>query len=200
MKTEFDQSPSIDSFLRSVEREAAVLPVDRKRELLSDLGEHIKVALAERPGQEQVILAELGDPRAIVGTALESVPAADRIPRTPATPGAVKALRILLWFSLALAVFVVVGLIVEPMDYPVYVMVLSLLPIALTAAHVFFLKPGREALRITLTVTSALWVVGLIVKNAAVSPWAVAGALIAGAIVVLVNLRSTRTWLAGAAE
>ncbi|TWV42540.1 hypothetical protein FRZ03_19900 [Streptomyces misionensis] len=194
MKSEFAQSTAIESFLRSVEREAAVLPADRRGELLADLAEHIHVALAERPGQEQAVLAELGDPRAIVGTALESEPAADRIPDPS---GAVKALRVLLWVSLVIAAIAVVGIAVGNYDLPVYVEVLTLLPVLATAVHVFFLRPGRAVLRVTLTVTTALWVAGVLVNLLNGAPGAVIGALVGVAILVLLHQRSTRAWLAG---
>ena len=198
MKSAFAQSPAIDSFLRAVEREATVLPVDRRGELLADLAEHIDVALAERPGQEQAILAELGDPRAIVGTALESVPAADRLPNPS---GAVKALRVLLWVSLVIAAIAVVGIATgsyESNDLPVFVQALTLLPILATAAHVFFLRPGRAVVRITLTVTTSVWILGVLVNLLRGAPGAVIGALVGVAILVLLHQRSTRAWLAGA--
>ncbi|QLJ05933.1 hypothetical protein HZZ00_36290 [Streptomyces sp. NEAU-sy36] len=195
MKSEFAQSTATESFLRSVEREAAVLPADRRGELLADLAEHIHVALAERPGQEQAVLAELGDPRAIVGTALESVPAADRLPNPS---GAVKALRVLLWVSLVIAAIAVVGIALGNYDLPVYVEVLTLLPVLATAVHVFFLRPGRPVLRVTLTVTTAVWILGVIVNLLRGAPGAVVGALVGVAILVLLHQRSTRAWLTGA--
>ncbi|OEJ23508.1 hypothetical protein AR457_02280 [Streptomyces agglomeratus] len=61
----------IREYLDAVEREAAVLPADRRQELLADLTEHIEVARAERPDAAiGEILAELGDPRTIAATAL----------------------------------------------------------------------------------------------------------------------------------
>ncbi|MGV9313557.1 HAAS signaling domain-containing protein [Streptomyces sp. NPDC003691] len=68
MKTAADP---VRDYLSAVEREASSLPADRRRELLADLGEHIEVTRAERPGVAvREILAELGDPRTIAATAL----------------------------------------------------------------------------------------------------------------------------------
>ncbi|GGX59872.1 HAAS signaling domain-containing protein [Streptomyces fructofermentans] len=68
MKTSADP---VRDYLAAVGREASALPADRRQELLADLAEHIEVARAERPGAAiGGILAELGDPRAIVATAL----------------------------------------------------------------------------------------------------------------------------------
>lgn len=71
MKTENAQSTVVRQYLAAVEREAAALPADRRQELVSDLAEHIEIALAERPGSSADILRELGDPRVIVATALQ---------------------------------------------------------------------------------------------------------------------------------
>lgn len=61
----------VQDYLRAVEREASALPAERRQELLGDLAEHIEVTRAERPGTAVVVvLAELGDPRAIAATAL----------------------------------------------------------------------------------------------------------------------------------
>ncbi|MFE2042636.1 hypothetical protein ACFXAZ_17250 [Streptomyces sp. NPDC059477] len=68
MKTSADP---VRDYLSTVEREAAALPADRRQELLADLAEHIEVTRAERPGAViGEVLAELGDPRTIVATAL----------------------------------------------------------------------------------------------------------------------------------
>lgn len=80
MKT--DTLPEARRYLAAVDRAAGALPRARRRELLEDLGEHIEMALEERPGEVEEILAELGDPQDIAATALreESSPAqsADR--------------------------------------------------------------------------------------------------------------------------
>ncbi|WP_069169969.1 HAAS signaling domain-containing protein [Streptomyces griseus] len=68
MKTSADP---VRDYLSAVEREGSALPADRRQELLADLAEHIEVTRAERPGAAiGEILAELGDPRTIVATAL----------------------------------------------------------------------------------------------------------------------------------
>ncbi|MFC9265094.1 hypothetical protein ACFT25_35395 [Streptomyces hydrogenans] len=68
MKTPADP---VRDYLSAVEREASALPADRRQELLADLAEHIEVTRAEHPdaGPGEV-LARLGDPRTIAGTAL----------------------------------------------------------------------------------------------------------------------------------
>ncbi|MGW7574796.1 HAAS signaling domain-containing protein [Streptomyces sp. NPDC054765] len=68
MKTSADP---VHDYLSAVGREASALPADRRQELLADLAEHIEVAHAERPDAAiGEVLAELGDPRTIVATAL----------------------------------------------------------------------------------------------------------------------------------
>ncbi|MEU2870604.1 hypothetical protein ABZ769_15580 [Streptomyces olivoreticuli] len=68
MKTSADL---VRDYLCAVEREASVLPADRRQELLADLAEHIEVTRAERPDAAiGEVLAELGDPRTIAATAL----------------------------------------------------------------------------------------------------------------------------------
>jgi uncharacterized membrane protein len=68
MKTSADL---VRDYLSAVEREASALPADRRQELIADLAEHIEVTHAERPDAATgVVLAELGDPRAIAATAL----------------------------------------------------------------------------------------------------------------------------------
>ncbi|MGW2842397.1 DUF1700 domain-containing protein [Streptomyces sp. NPDC001493] len=62
--------PEIRRYLAAVDRASSALPSDRRRELVADLSEHIDVALAERPGELDQILAELGDPRDIATTAV----------------------------------------------------------------------------------------------------------------------------------
>ncbi|WP_406095097.1 DUF1700 domain-containing protein [Streptomyces sp. NBC_01013] len=60
-------------YLAAVERETSTLPAAARQELIADLGEHIEVALAERPGSVREILREVGDPRAIAATALQEL-------------------------------------------------------------------------------------------------------------------------------
>ncbi|MFD8690230.1 DUF1700 domain-containing protein [Streptomyces sp. NPDC059651] len=60
-------------YLAAVEREASGLPAAARQELVADLGEHIEVALAERPGSVHEILREVGDPRTIAATALQEL-------------------------------------------------------------------------------------------------------------------------------
>ncbi|MFI9835199.1 DUF1700 domain-containing protein [Streptomyces sp. NPDC051913] len=62
--------PEIRRYLAAVDRAACALPAGRRRELLADLSEHVEVALAERPGELDEILAELGDPQDIAATAV----------------------------------------------------------------------------------------------------------------------------------
>ncbi|MER5603444.1 hypothetical protein [Streptomyces sp. NPDC002265] len=62
--------PEIRRYLAAVDRAASALPAGRRKELLADLSEHIDVALSERPGELDRILAELGDPQDIAATAV----------------------------------------------------------------------------------------------------------------------------------
>ncbi|WP_432090516.1 HAAS signaling domain-containing protein [Streptomyces sp. NRRL F-5630] len=63
----------VRDYLAAVARESALLPPDARQELMADLGEHIEVALAQRPGGVREILAEMGDPRAIAATAMQEL-------------------------------------------------------------------------------------------------------------------------------
>ncbi|EDY44408.1 HAAS signaling domain-containing protein [Streptomyces sp. SPB074] len=63
----------VRDYLAAVAREGALLPPDVRQELMADLGEHIEVALAQRPGSVREILAEVGDPRAIAATAMQEL-------------------------------------------------------------------------------------------------------------------------------
>ncbi len=69
--------PETRRYLAAVDREAAALPAEERRDLVADLDEHIQVALAERPGSLAAILAELGDPEEIAATALRESRFAD---------------------------------------------------------------------------------------------------------------------------
>ncbi|WP_420712467.1 HAAS signaling domain-containing protein, partial [Streptomyces sp. SPB78] len=63
----------VRDYLAAVARESALLSPDVRQELMADLGEHIEVALAQRPGGVREILAEMGDPRAIAATAMQEL-------------------------------------------------------------------------------------------------------------------------------
>ncbi|MEU8702942.1 hypothetical protein AB0C61_35880 [Streptomyces sp. NPDC048680] len=63
----------VRDYLAAVERETSTLPPAARQELIADLGEHIEVALAERPGSTREILREVGDPRAIAATAFQEL-------------------------------------------------------------------------------------------------------------------------------
>lgn len=63
----------VRDYLAAVERETSTLPPAARQELIADLGEHIEVALAERPGSTREILDEVGDPRAIAATAFQEL-------------------------------------------------------------------------------------------------------------------------------
>lgn len=63
----------VRDYLAAVERETSTLPPATRQELIADLGEHIEVALAERPGSTREILDEMGDPRAIAATAFQEL-------------------------------------------------------------------------------------------------------------------------------
>ncbi|MFJ3527268.1 MULTISPECIES: HAAS signaling domain-containing protein [unclassified Streptomyces] len=63
----------VRDYLAAVERETSMLPPAARQELVADLGEHIEVALAERPGSTREILDEMGDPRAIAATAFQEL-------------------------------------------------------------------------------------------------------------------------------
>ncbi|MFB7462487.1 hypothetical protein ACFCZ1_03080 [Streptomyces sp. NPDC056224] len=75
-----DAHPLVREYLATVEREAAVLPADRRNELLADLVEHIAVSAAEGSAHDaetiRALLQRLGDPRTIVATALLEEPPA----------------------------------------------------------------------------------------------------------------------------
>ncbi|MEU9361572.1 hypothetical protein AB0D35_26150 [Streptomyces sp. NPDC048301] len=195
-------SPSVQHFLAAVEREASALPADRRQELLADLSEHIDVALSERPGQEQAILAELGDPRTIATSALEPGHGPG-IPRTlrAGRPGAVTALRVLLWILLVVAVLAGIGIASGHYPGPTWLQILALLPALGGAVHVFFLRPGRPVLRVTLTVALGAYLVGKIVSVARGDAEAgnVVAALLTVTMLVLLHLRSSRAWFAATA-
>lgn len=75
----------VRDYLATVERETSTLPAAARQELIADLGEHIEVALAERPGRTREILSEVGDPRAIAATAFQELGrGAEAVARKPA--------------------------------------------------------------------------------------------------------------------
>ncbi|MFF3055816.1 HAAS signaling domain-containing protein [Streptomyces sp. NPDC057909] len=69
------EHPLAVAYLEAVAREAAALAPERRDELLADLTEHIAVAFAEQPADNEAevkaVLDRLGDPRTIVATARE---------------------------------------------------------------------------------------------------------------------------------
>ncbi|SEB63743.1 hypothetical protein SAMN05216483_0079 [Streptomyces sp. 2131.1] len=98
MKTKTDETLTRE-YLAAVERETSMLPAAARQELIADLGEHIAVALAERPGSVHEILREMGDPRAIAETARQEL---GGIPAAPATAPGRRRSRV--WLPLALLV------------------------------------------------------------------------------------------------
>ncbi|MEU9407483.1 hypothetical protein AB0E08_17635 [Streptomyces sp. NPDC048281] len=72
--------PLVATYLEAVAREAAGLSPERRDELIADLREHIEVALAEMPVDDEAdvaaVLDRLGSPGDIVTTAWEGEPAA----------------------------------------------------------------------------------------------------------------------------
>ncbi|MFF1838137.1 hypothetical protein ACFVXE_28600 [Streptomyces sp. NPDC058231] len=97
MKTD---STFVQDYLAAVERESTALPPAVRQELIADLGEHIQVALAERPGSIREILHEMGEPRTIVATALQELGHSPdtRVdePRRPRSPAWLSILFLLL--------------------------------------------------------------------------------------------------------
>ncbi|MEW2290575.1 hypothetical protein [Streptomyces sp. NPDC047841] len=192
-------SPSVQAFLAAVERETSALPADRRQELLADLAEHIEVALSERPGQEQAILAELGDPRTIAATALESGPTAPQRPQAK-RPGTVTALRVLLYILTAVVVIATIGTALGYYPGPVWLQTLLLLPSLVSAVHVFFLQPGRSVLRATLTVTVGIYFIGEATNVMRGEPGGVLGVLLSVAVLTLLHVPSSRAWFAETAS
>ncbi|MCX4539297.1 hypothetical protein [Streptomyces sp. NBC_01565] len=100
-----DNHPLVLEYLAAVEREAMVLPADRRSELLADLAEHIAVSEAEGFPRDadgvRALLHQLGDPRTIVATALGEEPASASAPPRgldrPAAAIAALAASSLLW-------------------------------------------------------------------------------------------------------
>ncbi|MFJ4912845.1 HAAS signaling domain-containing protein [Streptomyces sp. NPDC088726] len=77
----------VRDYLAAVERETSTLPPAARQELIADLGEHIEVALAERPGSTREILDEMGDPRAIAATAFQELGEGAGAGAKPRKPG-----------------------------------------------------------------------------------------------------------------
>ncbi|MCZ7459894.1 HAAS signaling domain-containing protein [Streptomyces sp. WMMC940] len=96
-------SAAVRRYLEAVEREASALPADRRQELVADIAEHIEIARAERPGELQDILREVGDPRVIAAAALqESGTGTGETPgrRSPAwVPLLLMLLKFALWWN-----------------------------------------------------------------------------------------------------
>lgn len=84
MKTPDDTT--IQQYLKAVERETSALPPACRQELLADLAEQIDAALAERPGDLNTILRDLGDPRTIAATAVNETETAPRRARPGPAP------------------------------------------------------------------------------------------------------------------
>ena len=72
--------PLVDDYLSRLARAAAVLPPDRRDELLGEIGEHIAVARASGAADDEVavrnLLERLGEPAEIVAAAQEDGPSA----------------------------------------------------------------------------------------------------------------------------
>ncbi|MFF3359264.1 hypothetical protein ACFYWN_43340 [Streptomyces sp. NPDC002917] len=118
-----------------------------------------------------------------------------------ALPGTVRALRILLYVHNGFVAIAVVGIALQYYPGSVFVQVLSLLPAVATGVHVFYLQSGRGVLRITLTVTLSVDIVGafyLMVMEG--SPGAVIGVALGTAMLVLLHQRSSREWFAHSAS
>jgi hypothetical protein len=76
----------VDNYLARLAVAAQVLPLDRRAELLSEIGEHIAASGARGPGADETavrtMLDRLGEPADIVAAAMEDDP-----PEHPAYPG-----------------------------------------------------------------------------------------------------------------
>ncbi|WP_405390238.1 hypothetical protein OG596_21725 [Streptomyces sp. NBC_01102] len=86
MKTR--ENALVRAYLDTVEREAATLSPTRRQELLTDLTEHIAVALAESGTADDAgvrrVLDQLGDPRTVAESALAEEGAVAPAPAAPA--------------------------------------------------------------------------------------------------------------------
>ncbi|MGW3631644.1 hypothetical protein ACWD7F_15990 [Streptomyces sp. NPDC005122] len=91
----------------------------------------------------------------------------------------------------------VVGIASQYYPGSVFVQVLALLPALTSVIHVFYLRPGRSVLRITLTVTLSVYTaLGFVQLVMQVSPGAVIGVALSTAMLVLLHQRSAREWFA----
>ncbi|MFE2051534.1 hypothetical protein ACFXAS_23920 [Streptomyces sp. NPDC059459] len=112
-------------------------------------------------------------------------------------PGAVRALRVLLCALMAFVAIAVVGVALQYYPGSLLVQVLSLLPAAASAVHVFYLQPGRGVVRITLTVALSVYGVGAFVATVTErSAGGVIGVVLSTAMLVLLHQRSSRRWFA----
>ncbi|MEV8207319.1 hypothetical protein [Streptomyces sp. NPDC079189] len=118
-----------------------------------------------------------------------------------ALPSTVRALRILLYVHMAFVAIAVVGIALQYYPGSVFMQVLSLLPSVASVVHVFYLQPGRGVLRITLTVTLSVYVVGafwaMVMES---SPGSVIGVALGTAMLALLHQRSSREWFAHSAS
>ena len=118
-----------------------------------------------------------------------------------ALPSTVRALRILLYVLMVFVAIAVVGIALQYYPGSVFVQVLSLLPAVASVVHVFYLQPGRGVLRITLTVTLSVYLVGafcaMVMEG---GPGAVIGVVLGTATLVLLHQRSSREWFAHSAS
>ena len=77
--------PLVQDYLRRLDRAAAVLPPDRRTDLLGEIGEHIAVARASGAGDDEAavrtVLDRLGEPEEIVAAAHEDAPVGWATPR-----------------------------------------------------------------------------------------------------------------------
>ncbi|MBC9714787.1 hypothetical protein H9Y04_19735 [Streptomyces sp. TRM66268-LWL] len=183
----------VRDYLAAVEREASVLPADRRQELLADLAEHIEVARAERPDVAVGdVLMELGDPRTIAQTALAESgggAAAWGAAGEPARRGKVHPLVPLLMITLSLPVAVLFS------DAPAFQLLAFLLRV--TGAVLLCTSVHWTAVRKTTGVLLAA-----VLPSAAIVTWNLsAGAGVGDAPAVLPNLvafalmAGTSVWL-----
>lgn len=114
-----------------------------------------------------------------------------------ALPSTVKALRILLYVLMAFVVIAVVGIALQYYPGSLLVQVLSLLPALSSVIHVFYLRPGRNILRITLTVTLSVYILGAVSLLVIVkSPGSILSVVLGVTMLVLLHQRSSREWFA----
>ncbi len=116
-----------------------------------------------------------------------------------ALPGAARALRVLLCVLMAFVAIAVVGIALQSYPGSLLVQVLSLLPAAASAVHVFYLQPGRGVVRITLTVALSVYSVGAFVAMVAERSAGAIGVVLSAAMLVLLHQRSSRRWFAPSA-